>query len=548
MSKWFKGFRGKMLALIGLSSLICWALAIYSFMQINTLGEKIFEANEVRIPMTQSTNEMSADLQAIARFTWAAITFEDEKEVSFAIDKAQDYIKMFEAESADIEKLPKSEFVKKKLDELHEVWPDLKKAYEAVLVKAKLNTKEENALGVKLIVTEVRPLMNKATGAVEELNQYRDKLLAASAKEDRADLQRSRTILILVSVFAGILLLTIGFMIASKVASVLTQVIDSLGHHSNEVSQASAGLSSASSQLSAGATETASSLEETVASTEELNSMVKTNSDNASQAATLASDGRNTAETGEKNITSLHQAVGEVSKASKQIEEIISVIDDIAFQTNLLALNAAVEAARAGEQGKGFAVVAEAVRNLAQRSAVAAKDIANLIKDSVGKIEDSRILAEKSKESLSQIVQSIHKISDINAEIATASQEQSAGLSNISKAMNEIDRATQQNASSSEEISATSEEMTAQAKSLGELVQQLAALMDGGTGHVEMKAKAKAVDQGVHSKSNNVVPMRTRQAAKHSASLGSTKTPSKEEMEALLPMEGDRKVSKVDGF
>jgi methyl-accepting chemotaxis protein len=322
----------------------------------------------------------------------------------------------------------------------------------------------------------------------------------------------------------------------------LTSVIQNLSHHSQEVSRASEGLSAAATELSSGATETASSLEETVASTEELNSMVKTNSANAIQASSFAVEGRGTAEAGENQIADLYKAVGEVSVSSKKIEEIISVIDDIAFQTNLLALNAAVEAARAGEQGKGFAVVAEAVRSLAQRSSVAAKDISVLITDGVTKIATSQELAEKGKESLKKIVQSIHKISDINAEIATASQEQTEGLSSISRAMNEIDRATQQNASASEEISATSEEMTGQALALQNLVHELVQFVEG-TGSKESFTGPERV------KSDR--PVKTSAKTAKVLTLVSKQ---KRDLEAALPLESenseraDRTVSKVAGF
>lgn len=151
--------------------------------------------------------------------------------------------------------------------------------------------------------------------------------------------------------------------------------------------------------------------------------------------------------------------MSEISQSSKKIEEIISVIDDIAFQTNLLALNAAVEAARAGEQGKGFAVVAEAVRALAQRSASSAKDISSLIKDSVSQVDRGSKIADSSGEVLSNIVSSIKKVSDLNNEIAAASSEQTTGIQQISKAMNQLDQASQSNAASAEEIAATSGEI-----------------------------------------------------------------------------------------
>lgn len=212
-------------------------------------------------------------------------------------------------------------------------------------------------------------------------------------------------------------------------------------------------LSGSSSALSAASTESAASLEETVASLEELSSMIKLNADNAKLASELSQVSKGSAEEGSREIASLMNSMQEIVKSSKKIEDIITVIDDIAFQTNLLALNAAVEAARAGEQGKGFAVVADAVRALAQRSATSAKEISDLISESVEQIEKGQKTADSSYEVLKKIVDSVNKVAGLNNEIATASVEQSTGVSQITQAMNQLDQATQTNAASSETIS-----------------------------------------------------------------------------------------------
>jgi len=162
--------------------------------------------------------------------------------------------------------------------------------------------------------------------------------------------------------------------------------------------------------------------------------------------------------------------MSEINKSSKQIADIIGVIDEIAFQTNLLALNAAVEAARAGEQGRGFAVVAAEVRNLAQRSASAAKEIKTLINESVEKVTEGSKLVDQSGETLTEIVGSVKKVSDIIAEIASASQEQASGIEQINKAVVQMDEMTQQNGALVEEAAASSEAMSDQATSLDELV------------------------------------------------------------------------------
>lgn len=215
-----------------------------------------------------------------------------------------------------------------------------------------------------------------------------------------------------------------------------------------------------SQSLSSSTTQQASSLEETVATMEQLTSMVRLNTEHSKQAANLASATRDIAERGERDIKALIESIQSISADSKKIEEITGVIDDIAFQTNLLALNAAVEAARAGEQGKGFAVVADAVRSLAQRSAEAAKDIANLIGKSVEKIELGSHQAKQGGVVLTEIVTSVRKVADLNNEIANASDEQNQGISQIGKAMNQLDEVTQGNAAVSEEAAAAAEELS----------------------------------------------------------------------------------------
>lgn len=237
-----------------------------------------------------------------------------------------------------------------------------------------------------------------------------------------------------------------------------------------QLASASQQLSSAASQLSDGSQEQASSLEQTAASLEQITATVKQTADNARQASQLAADSSDTADKGGQVVTSAVSAMGEIDRSSKKIGDIITTIHQIAFQTNLLALNAAVEAARAGEQGRGFAVVASEVRTLAQRSATAAKEIRELIEDSVAKVQAGSTLVNQSGQTLKAIVASVRRVTDIIGEIAAGSQEQSAGIDQVNLGVNQMDHVVQSNAAQTEELSATAQTMAEQGRRLEELV------------------------------------------------------------------------------
>ena len=252
--------------------------------------------------------------------------------------------------------------------------------------------------------------------------------------------------------------------------TVLSDMVDQIMDSSENILTSSDEISRGNADLSQRTEEQASSLEETASSMEQMTSTVKQNADNAREANQLAAAARDQAEKGGDVVQKAVNAMGEINTSSKKIADIIGVIDEIAFQTNLLALNAAVEAARAGEQGKGFAVVAAEVRNLAQRSAGAAKEIKGLINDSVERVDEGSKLVDESGKTLEEIVNGVKKVSDIIAEIAAAAQEQSAGIEEVNKAITQMDEMTQQNAALVEEATAASESMNEEAKEMNDLM------------------------------------------------------------------------------
>lgn len=250
----------------------------------------------------------------------------------------------------------------------------------------------------------------------------------------------------------------------------LLDLVGKVRSSTESIATASSEIASGNMDLSQRTEEQASSLEETASSMEELTSTVRQNADNARQANQLAVGASEVAMKGGSVVGQVVQTMSSINDSSKKVVEIISVIDGIAFQTNILALNAAVEAARAGEQGRGFAVVATEVRTLAQRSAAAAKEIKELINDSVAKVDEGTKLVDEAGSTMNEIVAAVKRVTDIMSEISAASQEQSSGIEQINQAVLQMDEATQQNAALVEEASAAAESMQEQSNVLTQAV------------------------------------------------------------------------------
>jgi len=267
-----------------------------------------------------------------------------------------------------------------------------------------------------------------------------------------------------------------------NINTVVKNLDDALSQVSEAVSQvtsASGQISQGAQSLAEGANTQASSLEEVSSSLEEMSSMTKQNADNSNQAKILAAEAKEAANEGDASMKKMAEAIREIKQSSDNTAKIIKSIDDIAFQTNLLALNAAVEAARAGEAGKGFAVVAEEVRNLAMRSAEAAKNTANMIEESVKNADSGVNITEEVAKSLSQIVDRVGKVGDLIAEIAAASNEQALGIEQVNTAVASMNQVTQQNAANSEESASASEQLSSQAAELANMVNEFKLSVSG---------------------------------------------------------------------
>ena len=391
----------------------------------------------------------------------------------------------------------------------------LESAALPLLAKATaLGLENKNQEATEVLIKELRPVQIEWIKTLTQLVDFEDKLNVEAAASATAEYTAARNLMMIVSaiaVFAGIVagsLITrsivtqlggepsyaanVAMLIASgdltadvrlrdrdstSMMFAMRQMRDNLAGIVGQVRVGTDTIATASSQIASGnldlssrTEQQASSLEETASSMEELTSTVKQNADNARQANALAVSAAEVAMKGGVVVSQVVDTMGAINTSAKKIVDIIGVIDGIAFQTNILALNAAVEAARAGEQGRGFAVVATEVRNLAQRSATAAKEIKSLIGESVEKVDTGSKLVDEAGLTMEEIVASVKRVTDIMGEIMAASQEQTAGIEQINQAIAQMDEVTQQNAALVEEAAAAAQSMQEQAGNLSQVV------------------------------------------------------------------------------
>ncbi len=307
----------------------------------------------------------------------------------------------------------------------------------------------------------------------------------------------------------------------------IEQVVSEVKSGTAQIDSGGVQIASASQTLAQGASEQASSLQQISASIEELSGQTQQSAENARQANTLAEDSKSSADRGQQEMASMADAVNEIKQSSAEISNIIKVIDEIAFQTNLLALNAAVEAARAGEAGKGFAVVAEEVRNLAQRSAEAAKNTATMIEASVKRSENGVQIAGRVGQALQEITTSTNKVNTLLSEIASAASEQATGISQINQGVSQLDQVTQQNAGNSEEMASSAEELSSQVASLNTLVEQFK--VGGGTSAQHASATGQATPRSTTTA--HAAPAKSAPVTSTAASAPTA--------EQLIPMDED---------
>jgi methyl-accepting chemotaxis protein len=453
--------------------------SMYDIVDVNVYELNLYE------DMTKCVYEIIGDMKEMVMIDNPAKVEEINKEIT-------DLRAAYDAKSKEIEKIASSEAGAAQQEKIKEELSKARPLNNKVIELIKANNREEAA---KVYENEADPVDDAWLAAMKEAIDMQNESNTKEAANATAENQRTILIVIIlgsVTIIAGIV---IAVFITRSITKPVKNIVIDLTEGAQQVAAASGQLSATSQQLAEGNSEQASSIEETSSTLEESASMVSQNSENTRQAAILAAQTKASSDKGNNDMHDMMNSMNEIKKSSDQIAKIIKVIDDIAFQTNMLALNAAVEAARAGDAGMGFAVVAEEVRNLAQRSAQAAKDTAAIIESNITLSENGVSVAKKVGESLAEITVQAKKVNELMDEIAAASQEQSQGISQINKAISQMEAVTQQNAANAEESASASEELNAQAGNLREIVQQLVILVDG-----------KAAETYTHASVNNSKP------------------------------------------
>ncbi len=358
------------------------------------------------------------------------------------------------------------------------------------------------------------------------------------SNESDASLDVATIVMIVGLILALIISVALAFFMIRSIVKILTDSVKSLSEGTTQVVSASEQISSASVSLAEGASSQASSVEEVSATIEQATASNNQNAENSREANILAQHSNDAAKVGNQRVGELMGAMEKITDSSQKIAKIIKTIDEIAFQTNLLALNAAVEAARAGEHGLGFAVVAEEVKNLAERSAGAAKEITGIIEASIDQVKAGTEVANKTKESFTEILNGIKKTSDLIGEIAISAKEQAEGMNQIATAMGSVDQITQQNASASEETAAAAEELNAQSLAMLQNVADIAALAGFDMGKDQFRG---ATTQGTRRVQTSLPPKRLSMAPKKnkSTSFSSSTTAKRSNNEDVFPLGED---------
>jgi methyl-accepting chemotaxis protein len=487
---------------------LCVISAILSITRLNSIQSNLETVVTVNNERMDINYDMKLSVMTVARIIRSIALLKDDKaEQERQVEKLQTVSEAYDKRWDDLNRFPPSEKAKQLRADIASTVAQARDANNKFLELVNAGKTDEAA---EFLMQQANPKLDAVLAALDHNIQYTLDNNKAQYEQSKADYQQARLILIIMNLIMVATAVIMGWLItrnlvrtlgaepfeakqlAERVAqgdltgvvrlrtgdttslmyaldqmkSQLTSIVGQIKEAGESISTASGQIAAGNTDLSARTEQQAASLEETAASMEELTSTVRQNAESAAQGNTLAANASEIAARGGEVVGRVVHTMREISDSSAKVAEIISTIESIAFQTNILALNAAVEAARAGEQGRGFAVVASEVRSLAQRAGTAAKEIKDLINESVDRVTTGTEQVDEAGRTINEVVSAVRRVTDLTAEIAAASNEQHKGIEQVNSAVSQMDEVTQQNAALVEQASAAAQAMAEQAHGL----------------------------------------------------------------------------------